>query len=562
MKQREVLFNLESNELLELDSDGNPIERATEPEAEEEQTESEQRETRDASESAQTDAHVPSETGDSGEMSRLELEESAQTDAQASNAPDTDAGSIFDDIAFIEMARKTTSGLREEQSEASEPNERGGKRNAQQKKKKGNQKNTPQKGKQSGNKHGKQNHSHPINRATQATEDSRATHSLSAQPQRETNGIELDVHAQRLKESISKGAQKSSEVLKGAHAAARPHLEKAGAATVQGARKLIAETKRATNNLKKDFQKGGIVHVLKQHQMTLILGVLMLTIGVGLYWVNLQRLPKLTPTHKTESGVDYKSFDAGAHPMEILSTVRANMVDFLGEPSERGDGKTPETRYDIYSMTWFGKNRRTVLYYDETETYNRIKLEITNESAAEIYAKLVEQLGASLQEQTPEVKEGWAIWIKDGIKYKLQHRGTYAQLDMSVAKYENSQNLAVGKYPMVVQQIENYDLNGDKVIDEKILLLANRSSSTNLHFDKLYLLIWDGAKTHLSEMDAEYDGGSFPQLYFQDIDKDGTQEIIVSAENNIVNHYNAFHYTPDALDRVYSGYEEPISNEK
>ena len=345
-------------------------------------------------------------------------------------------------------------------------------------------------------------------------------------------------------------------------ATAKPALEKAAVQSKKLWATFKASAAKTGKNIKKDFSQGGFKRVIQKNRMTLTLGALLMVMGVGLYAIQFQSLPKLQETHTEGSSSNYKNYDAEAHPMEILSTVKSNMQEFKGEPSEIGDGKTEETRYVVYSMEWFGKNRKTVIYHDPTNTFSRIKLVIDNESAESLYEKLVNNLGKPLEESTPTVREGWAVWVKDSIRYKMMHRGSFTQLEMSIAKYDNSQNLDVGKYPIVVQNIQGIDLNGDGTVDEKILLLGNRNSSTDMAFSKLYLLVWDGKKTYLEEMEADYDGGKYPQLEWVDTNGDGQAELLVSAENNIVNNYNVFQYTGTALEKTYSGYEEPGHNEQ
>lgn len=382
---------------------------------------------------------------------------------------------------------------------------------------------------------------------------------LSANP---SSSTEEEASLENLKENMAKIAGNISET-------AKPALESLQAKSKDFAKKIkpaMEKTQKSLaktgQNLKKDMDKSGIKGLLERYKFSLIAGALILAAGLSIYAISFQSLPKLSETHMENSGENYKNFDAEAHPMEILSTVRENMKEFKGDPTEKGDGKTEDTRYVVYSLEWFGMNRKTVLYYDGTNTFYRIKLEVGNESAESLYEKMTKTLGKPMEEKDPTVKEGYAVWIKDAIKYKMMHRGSYTQIDMSIAKYDNTQNLPVGKYPITIQSINNIDLNGDKEINEKILLLGNRPSSTSIAFDKLYLLVWDGQKTYLKEMDPEYDGGSYPQISFKDTDKDGKEEIIISAENNIVVNYNAFKYTGSSLDKVYSGYEEPGHHEQ
>lgn len=325
---------------------------------------------------------------------------------------------------------------------------------------------------------------------------------------------------------------------------------------------LGSKIKESLKGMKLDTKEGGFKRVVENNKTTLIVAAAIILIGGAAYTFSYQSLPKLRDTHEENSGQSYKTYDAEVHPMQILSTVRENMVEFKGDPTSKGDGKTAESKYVIYSLDWFGSKRKTVLYYDETNTFNRIKLEIGNESAESLYEKLLKELGSPIEEEDPTVREGWAIWIKDAVKYKMMHRGDYTQLEMSIAKYENTQNLEIGKYPATIQYISTVDLNGDKEIDEKILLLGTRNSSTHINFDKLYLLVWDGKKTHLMEMNPENDGGAYPQVSFYDYDKDGKEDIVVSAENNVVDNYNIFSYGEEGLKLIYSGYEEPGLNEQ
>ncbi len=355
---------------------------------------------------------------------------------------------------------------------------------------------------------------------------------------------------EKLLDLFSNGKEKSAELLASSKDKSAELLKAGG----RSAGKFFA-------GLSSDMKKGGLKGLIRQNKMTLLIGALIVVLGGGIYAFNYTNLPKLSKIHEESSGGDYRTYDAEVHPMQILSTVKENMADFKGEPSSKGDGKTDETRYVSYSLDWFGKARKTVIYYDSTGAFNRIKLEIGNESATDVFDKLKNELGLPSEDHNPTVKEGWAIWIKDSVKYKMMHRGSYTQLDMTIAKYDNSQALHVGKYPVIIQSINNIDLNGDKTINEKILLLGNRELSTNIDYSTLYLLVWDGTKTYVQPMNPEFDGGAYPQVDFYDKDKDGAEDIVISAERNIVNNYNVFKYTGSALENIYSGYEEPGLNE-
>lgn len=360
------------------------------------------------------------------------------------------------------------------------------------------------------------------------------------------------------KVGMSKGAEKTGNLLKNVQEGSKPFFEKAGQNIKKGSTSLGASVSKSFNNAKESIKKGGIKEFAKNNKITLVVALLVVMIGGGIYAYRYQSLPNLSETHTQNAGnKDYSTYNADVHPMQILSTTRENMVDFKGEPADKGDGKTPETKYVIYSMGWFGKNRKTVMNYDNSNHFTKIKLEIGNESAQSIYDKLLLELGTPLDDQNPTVKGGYAIWIKDAVRYKMLHRGSYSTIEMSIASYDNSAGLQVGKYPIVIQSISHIDLNGDSKLDEKILLLGNKANSVTTNFDKLYLLVWDGKKTYLKEMDEEFDGGSFPQIDFMDTDGDKKEEIVVISDNNFVKNYHAFKYTETSVDKIYSGYEAP-----
>ena len=603
MKQKEMLFDLESNELLELNQDGNPMETAEDVQPSVENEESEANINREEAQQdtapKQTQSNVTQEANqnksntysksskkkkkkqkreaekaEAENRKKLENEkiredvideeaineEAIKTKSQATSienqnrqeAASTQEEDTIDsnierdiDLEFINTARKSTGKI--DLSDIGEEMQGGTSKEVQTVK--------TSKKSQPGATESKKQKAGSV-RARQGQNKPSETKIPSGIPIDSKEQIEkLKGAAQNAKEAIGKTAGNVAK-------ASKPALEKTG----EQAKKLWAAFKasaaKTTKNVQKDFGEGGIKRLIQRNKMTLTLGALIVVIGIGLYAIQFQSLPKLSETHKQTGGINYKSYDAEVHPMEILSTVKANMQEFKGAPSETGDGSSEEMRYVVYSMEWFGKNRKTVIYHDPTNTFNRIKLVVDNESAESLYEKLIKDLGQPTDESTPTVREGWAVWVKDAIRYKMMHRGSFTQIDMSIAKYDNTQNLPVGKYPIIIQSINNLDLNRDEVIDEKILLLGNRNNSTEISFSKLYLLVWDGKKTYIQEMDAEYDGGKYPQLQFIDIDGDDTEELVISAENNIVNNFNAFKYTGTALERVYSGYEEPGKNEQ
>ncbi|MDO5095567.1 MAG: hypothetical protein Q4D65_03325 [Peptostreptococcaceae bacterium] len=355
-----------------------------------------------------------------------------------------------------------------------------------------------------------------------------------------------------------KASQKAAEMTKNAAEKAKPIAEATGTAIKNSTSAIADGTKKKIDKAQKDIQKHGWKQFLLDNRITVALALCVVLIGGGIYLYNYKKLPTLGRTHLESSGANYKKLDVKMHPMEILSLDRANLKALLGEPGGSGDGKKAETRYDTFTANWFGKERKGWFFYNKDNLYERIKLQIADQSGQQLFDKLKEQLGTPMEDKDPSKKEGYAVWIKDAVHYKLMHHGKYATITMTPAKYDNPSKLALGKNPLMIQYINNLDLNGDGKIDEKIVLLGNKVEGLTSRFEKLYLLIWDGKKTYLKEMDPDYDGGSYPQINFANTDNERDEEIVISADNNVVDNYNVFKYTGDDVTLIYKGYDSPI----
>lgn len=279
-------------------------------------------------------------------------------------------------------------------------------------------------------------------------------------------------------------------------------------------------------------------------------------VAISAYYAYYTRIPSLEETHREDIKGVVESYDGDVHPLEILSSNRENMADFRGEPDTKGDGNTPETKFVVYKLDWFGKMRETIIFYDSQNHFSRIKLNIGNESAKDLVQKLIADFGEPFESQSPETKGGYALWMKDSVQYKLVHHGSYATIEMKLARYENTNKLAVGDAPVVIHRLLKQDVNKDETL-ESILLLGNRKNSLSPEYEKLYLVVWDG-KTHVAKMAEEMDGGLYPQIEYSDTDKDGKDEIVISSDNNgIVRNYNAFRYDGAKLELIYNGHDEP-----
>ncbi|MDO4711318.1 MAG: hypothetical protein Q4A75_05020 [Peptostreptococcaceae bacterium] len=367
----------------------------------------------------------------------------------------------------------------------------------------------------------------------------------------------VNIKLQETKENLAKAGSKVKGSFKQLSEKAGPLASSTGRSIKKGAKTAGTAIGSWLAKAKQSFRKGGIRQFVKDNMITMIIAVVVVVIGGGIYIYNYHKLPLLSETHAKNSGESYKSYPADIHPVEIFATVKENLEEHLGMPSNKGDGKKPESRFVVYSMEWFGMPRKTVLFYNGKHQFDRIKLEIGNESARSLYEKLNTTFGTPFEDKDPTVKGGYAIWIKDSIRYKMMHRGTYSTIEMTIENYDNPAGLQIGKDPVTIHYLNTIDLNGDGKVEEKILLLGNRAEGITTNFVKLYLLVWDGKKTYVRHMDAEYDGGSYPQIAFLDTNKDKQEDIVISALNNIVTHYNVFDYTGEDVKLIYSGYEAP-----
>jgi len=321
--------------------------------------------------------------------------------------------------------------------------------------------------------------------------------------------------------------------------------------------KSVEKNKNTPNEpIVKQIDYTKLRRVVKKNKRILVFAIGALIVAISVYYAYYMRIPSLEETHtKTMNGA-VESYDGDVHAFEILSSNRERMTDFKGDPESKGDAKTKETKFVIYRLKWFGKTRETVMFYDDNEHFNRIKLNIGNESAKDIVEKLTLDFGEPFESKSPQTKGGYAIWIKDAVQYKLVHHGAYATVEMKLARYENTSKLPVGEAPVVIQRLVNQDVNKDEK-KESVVLVGNRKNSLSPEFEKLYLIVWDG-KSHVGKMAENMDGGLYPQIEFYDTDKDGKNEIVVSGDNNgVVKNYNVFRYDGDGLELIYSGYDEP-----
>lgn len=310
------------------------------------------------------------------------------------------------------------------------------------------------------------------------------------------------------------------------------------------------------NSIKEKFKGLKYKSFFEKHKKTLILATVALIGAVGVYVTYYSNMPILKETHSKEINGVLASYDAELHPFEILSSDRKLLSEAKGQPTSKGDGKTDETKFVVYTFEWFGRKRETILYYDKQQHFNRVKLKIGNESAKDLNTKLTELLGEPVENNDPTVKGGHAIWIKDSVQYKLIHHGGYATVEMKLARYENTANLKVGKNPLVIQKLYKQDTNKDEKL-ESIMLLGNKKDQFSTNYNYLHLILWDG-KTYSIRMPANMDGGAYPQLEIKDIDGDGKDEIIVSSDNNdVVKNYNVFKFNGQKLEQTYSGHDEP-----
>ncbi|MGL5256608.1 MAG: hypothetical protein ACRC76_06180 [Proteocatella sp.] len=309
-------------------------------------------------------------------------------------------------------------------------------------------------------------------------------------------------------------------------------------------------------NIKEKIRGIKYKEFFSKHNKTLIIAAAALVVAAGAYIVYYSNMPVLKETHSKEIKGVLASYDAELHPFEILSSDRNRLSEAKGKPTSKGDGKTDETKFVVYTFEWFGKPRETILYYDKQQRFTRIKLKIGNESSTTLNEKLTTLLGPPVENNDPTVKGGHAIWVRDSVQYKLIHHGGYATVEMKLSRYENTANLKVGKNPLVIQKLYKQDTNKDQKM-ESIMLLGNKKDQFSTNYNYLHLILWDG-KAYSIRMPANMDGGAYPQLEVKDLDGDGKDEIIVSSDNNdVVKNYNVFKFNGQKLEQTYSGHDEP-----
>lgn len=316
-------------------------------------------------------------------------------------------------------------------------------------------------------------------------------------------------------------------------------------------------TKSYFKNMKEDENSifNQIIYIFKKDKKATYIVLGLLIVGLGGYGVYYLLSPDLDSAQTSYEDMISPRFNSEIHPIELFSTSLENLMDFKGEPITQGDGSTPDSRYVVYKMDWFGQIRDTAVYYDTSTNVESIRIKVGDIPASDLYNQYFEMFGMPKEEVDPTKKGGYAIFVKDGVQVKIIHNGEYMSVDMRLAKYDNVNNLSVGENPIVVQNILDYDINQDGEND-KIFLIGNKGSASTL-YDKLYLLVWDGNKTHLLNMAEEVDGGSYPKLLLINADSDKDNEIVITAGNNeIIRNYNVFKYEDGNITNIYSGHNE------
>lgn len=362
--------------------------------------------------------------------------------------------------------------------------------------------------------------------------------------------------AKTIKSKTQDMSRKSSQISKEMKKKSGEFRSRIGKSLSSASNKAKENMTDINKNIRKTQANGEVKEMLKKNMKIIYIGLAILVIAAAAYFMYYSKMPSLKETHNPDIEGVIASYDGEVHPFEILSSNRERMIAFKGEPDSKGDGKTAETKFVVYKLDWFGKTRESIIAYDKENHFTRIKLNIGNENAADLIDKLTRNFGTPVQDQGSSVKGGYAIWIKDSIQYKLVHHGTYATIEMKLARYDNVNKLKVGKYPIIIHKLSKLDINKDEK-QETLVLLGNKTNTLSTNYDKLYLLMWDG-KTHLMSMPQDMDGGTYPQVVLKDLDKDGKTEIIIQSDNNeIAKNYNVFKYDGEKLKLTYSGYEEP-----
>lgn len=297
---------------------------------------------------------------------------------------------------------------------------------------------------------------------------------------------------------------------------------------------------------------------INENNLTKLLAMSVLILGVGIivgylyYFSTLQPLSENVGSNIEEE----EAITMPYMPYKMYSIKRADLLAKLGE-GVMGEGVSQDTKYVEYTQNWFNIDVNAKYYYGkETRVYETI-LSYEEKDIDLVYENMKKRFGRPIYDnyKNEEAKNKETFWIKDSVNIFLRMKAGKPEVEMHMAYYENPDNLELGDRPTIVQQIQ-MDVTGDGE-EDTVMLIGTKPEYTTTVYKHLFLLV-DSKDGKFYTGIKEFDGGESPQMTLTDIDKDGKEEFLVTADLDYIMNYNAFKMDGKNILNVYSSDINPL----
>lgn len=297
---------------------------------------------------------------------------------------------------------------------------------------------------------------------------------------------------------------------------------------------------------------------INENNLTKLLAMSVLVLGVGIivgylyYFSTLQPLSENVGSNVEEEEVITMPY----MPYKMYSIKRPDLLAKLGE-GIMGEGVSQDTKYVEYTQNWFNIDVNAKYYYGkETRVYETI-LSYEEKDIDLVYENMKKRFGEPIYDnyKNEEANTKETFWIKDSVNIFLRMQAGKPQVEMHMAYYENPDNLELGDRPTIVQQIR-MDVTGDGE-EDTVMLIGTKPEYTTTVYKHLFLLV-DSKDGKFYTGLKEFDGGESPQMTLADIDKDGEDEFLVTADLDYIMNYNVFKIDGKNILNVYSSDVNPL----
>lgn len=297
---------------------------------------------------------------------------------------------------------------------------------------------------------------------------------------------------------------------------------------------------------------------INENNLTKLLAMSVLIFGILIIVVYLYYFSTLKPLSENmgEQVPEEKVITMPYMPYKMYSIKRADLLAKLGE-GIMGEGVSQDTKYVEYTQNWFNIDVNAKYYYGkETRVYETI-LSYEEKDIEPVYENMKKRLGKPIYDnyRNAEARNKETFWIKDSVNIFLRMKEGKPEVEMHMAYYENPDNLELGDRPTIVQQMQ-MDVTGDGE-EDTIMLIGTKPEYTTTVYKHLFLLV-DSKDGKFYTGIKEFDGGESPQMSLMDIDKDGDEEFLVTADLDYIMNYNAFTIDGKNILNVYSSDINPL----